>query len=219
MTYKEYKNLFKEITKKVKKKLSKSPACHDWDHTERVLRNSQKICEVENKSDRKVVEIAALLHDIARGSDMYRKKRKCHAAEGAIIAKRILSEYCSNKNFIERVCLCVKRHRFRGDDAPQSLEEKIVYDADKLDSLGAVGIGRAFHFSGRIGSRLHNEESIALNSKSYSNEDTAFREYLVKMRGLPQKMLTKTGKKLALRRAKIMKKFFEELNNEVFGNE
>ncbi|HOK04922.1 MAG TPA: hypothetical protein PLN24_06695, partial [Victivallales bacterium] len=101
----------------------------------------------------------------------------------------------------------------------QSIEEKIVYDADKLDSLGAIGIGRAFHFAGRIGARLHNTEQEALSSNSYTKEDTAYREYLIKMRHIPEKMLTKTGKKIALKRLKFMKLFFEKLNKEFSGNE
>ncbi|HRR07030.1 MAG TPA: HD domain-containing protein, partial [Victivallales bacterium] len=139
MKDKKYKNFFKDITKKVKKILTKSPACHDWDHTKRVLRNSQIICKSEKKADSQIVEIASLLHDIARTNDMNREKRKCHAQNGAIIAKKILSEYnFLDRNFINKVVLCVKRHRYRGKERPQSIEEKIVYDADKLDSLGAI---------------------------------------------------------------------------------
>ncbi len=195
--------------------LSSAPGCHDWDHTARVLRNSQEICLKERNADRRVVEIAALLHDIARGGDMHKKGRSCHAASGAAMARDILGGFkFLAEEFIEKACLCVRRHRFRGDDAPVSIEEKIVYDADKLDSLGAVGVGRAFHFAGRIGARLHNSGPEALGAESYSREDTAYREYLVKMRRLPEKMLTRTGRRLAIGRARFMEKFFEELQKE-----
>ncbi len=214
MNDKNYKKLFLKISTIVKKKLSDAPGCHDWDHTLRVLRNSQLICDGE-VADRRVVEIGALLHDIARGEDLASKGQECHAQLGAKIAKNILEKFpVLAPDFREKVRLCVRRHRFRGNDAPLSIEEKIVFDADKLDSLGAVGIGRAFHFAGRIGARLHNNAKKALASSSYSRNDSAYREYLVKMRDLPKKMLTKTGKKLAIRRGFFMKKFFEEMENE-----
>ncbi len=215
MNHTTYKKLFSKISAVAEKKLSNNPGCHDWDHTARVLRNSQIICRGERRADKKVVEIASLLHDISRSSDMHGKGKKCHALSGAKIARKILEKISFlNGEFVDKVCLCVKRHRFRGDDPPISIEEKIVYDADKLDSLGAVGIGRAFHFAGRIGARLHNTEKEALESSSYSRNDSAYREYLVKMRYLPSKMLTKTGRKLAKRRADYMKKFFEEMERE-----
>ena len=101
-----------------------------------------------------------------------------------------------------------------GKNAPQNLIEKIVYDADKLDSIGAVGVGRAFHFAGRIGAKLHNTSEAALNSEAYSEEDSAYREYLVKLRSVPERMLTVTGRKLAEDRSAFMHEFFRRMNEE-----
>jgi uncharacterized protein len=97
------------------------------------------------------------------------------------------------------------------------LEEQIIYDADKLDSIGAVGIGRAFHFAGREGAKLHNSAEAALNSAAYSREDSAYREYLVKLRHIPERMLTVAGRELAIERAAFMDQFFQRLNHEIFG--
>jgi len=113
----------------------------------------------------------------------------------------------------------VRRHRYRGRFAPQTIEEKIIYDADKLDSLGCIGIGRAFHFAGRIGARLHNTEDEAVNSLAYSHEDSAYREYLVKLRHVPEKMLTQSGREMAKERAVRMHDFFDRLNQEVYGSQ
>ena len=90
----------------------------------------------------------------------------------------------------------------------------IVFDADKLDSLGAAGIGRAFLFAGRENARLHNTAAEALAAEAYSKEDTAYREYLVKLRYLPRKMRSEAGRKIAVERAAFMADFFERLDKE-----
>ena len=97
---------------------------------------------------------------------------------------------------------------------PETLAEKIVYDADKLDSTGAFGIARAFHFAGRIGACLHNTAEEAVNSSAYGKNDSAYREYLVKLRHLPGKMLTGSGRELAKERSAFMDEFFARLNLE-----
>ena len=109
----------------------------------------------------------------------------------------------------------VKRHRFRRGEAPDTLEAKILYDADKLDSLGAVGLGRAFLFAGHCNARLHNTENEALSAPPYSREDTAYREYLVKLRFVPEKMFTAEGKKIAAEKLQFMQEFFSVLESEI----
>jgi uncharacterized protein len=214
MEDKKYDEFFLNLVSLVKEEFRNAPGCHDWDHTERVLRNSQIICAGE-KADPQIVETAVLLHDISRPDEMKKKGGVCHAEAGAARAEKILRKFGLEESFVRRVRLCVANHRYRGKNTPETIEEKIVYDADKLDSIGATGVGRAFHFAGRIGARLHNTEEEALRAKSYSREDSAYREYLVKLRHVPEKMLTKTGRKLARRRASFIKKFFDEINREM----
>jgi uncharacterized protein len=166
-----------------------------------------------------IVEAAALLHDIGRVEELKQNGKICHANLGFEIAPGILRE-CGfeDEEIIAKVSECVRRHRFRGkSEKPETIEQKIIFDADKLDSIGAIGVGRAIHFSGRIGSRLHNTEKEALDSDAYSGEDSAYREYLVKLRHIPDRMFTETGRKLALKRAESMHLFFDTLNNEVYG--
>jgi len=101
---------------------------------------------------------------------------------------------------------------------PQTLEAKILYDADKLDSIGAVGIGRAFLFAGQTGARLHNESDVdILACKPYSKEDTAYREFKFKMSKIKDRMLTPEGKRLAAERHNFMEVFFERLERETKG--
>ena len=103
--------------------------------------------------------------------------------------------------------------------APVSLEAKIIFDADKLDSLGAVGIGRAFLFAGEVGARLHNTAAEAKKAAPYSGGDTAFREYQVKLRNLPRRMKTPEGRRMGRERAAFMEGFFRRLTAETKGVE
>lgn len=214
-----YQKTFEKLSKKVCEILKNSPRCHDWEHTLRVLNNARMIGGKEKKCDMRVVEIGALFHDIARADELAIKGKICHAKKGAKLTEEILKSDGLNEELIEKVVKCVRRHRYRGKEFPVSIEEKIIYDADKLDSLGAIGIGRAFLFAGRIGAKVHNTPQEAVNSKSYSENDTAYREYLVKLKYLPSKMMTASGKKIAQKRLNYMKSFFNKLDSEIFGKE
>ena len=202
----------------VRERLAGAPACHDADHTFRVLHNAMEIAGRETGVDLAVITAAALLHDLGRAEEMAQQGKVCHAMLGAELAPRMLHE-CgfTDPTFIAHVAGCVRTHRFRGEMSPATLEAKVIYDADKLDSIGAIGIGRAFHFAGRIGARVHNRADEALAGASYGREDSAYREYLVKLRKVKDGMLTVAGRELAAARAARMEQFFAALNEEVFG--
>lgn len=207
-----------KLTEYVKQVLGDAPGCHDFAHTSRVLHNALLLAEYEKVEDVELIKVAALLHDIARPEEMKVSGAVCHATIGAERVPEILRKFgWEDECFIQNVAEMVRKHRYRGNDIPETLEEKIIFDADKLDSVGTVGIGRAFHFAGHIGAKLHNKREEALGSGSYSLEDSAYREYLVKLRKIPERMLTATGKKVAEKRAEFMDVFFERLNMEVFG--
>ena len=212
-----FKNKTKKLNKKVRERLKVSPRCHDWEHTLRVIHNTEVIMVGEKDVDRQVVFLGALLHDIARADEIAIQGKQCHATRGAELAKKILKKEEFNKKFRKKVVMCVKRHRYRSSDEPITVEEKIVYDADKLDSVGAVGVGRAFLFAGNVGAKVHNTAEDALNSQAYSENDTAYREFLVKQQHIPGKMLTVTGRKIALERVKFMETFFDKLNGEIYS--
>jgi uncharacterized protein len=128
-----------------------------------------------------------------------------------------LNEFKLDSEIIEKVVHCIETHRFRGTKIPISKEAKVLFDADNLDSIGAVGIGRAFLFAGEIGAKLHDRNVDIEKTESYSKDDTAYREYLVKLKKVKDRMLTKEGKRMAEERHKFMEEFFERLNNEVVG--
>ena len=210
--------LWDRVFERVRRELGDAPGCHDFAHTLRVLKNAERIAAEEPGCDLNAVRFGALLHDVARPEELASDGGLCHAALGAEKSRRILQEEgCTDTAFMDHVSAIVRTHRYRGNLKPASLEARIVYDADKLDSLGAFGVARAFHFAGRIGACLHNSEQEALTSKSYSDQDSAYREYLVKLRGLPEHLLTDSARRFAADRAAFMRAFFDRLNEEQEG--
>ncbi|MCX7591286.1 MAG: HD domain-containing protein [Kiritimatiellae bacterium] len=214
-----YRKLLPKLRSEVRRLLATAPGCHDWDHTVRVWRMARHLARCAH-ADITIVEYAALLHDIGRQAEMTDRGRICHAAAAASLIPGILGHLgIHDKEFINRVVDCVRTHRYRrnGQIAPVSLEAKVLYDADKLDSIGAIGIARAFHFAGEIGARVHNRRSEAVASRAYSREDTGYREFLVKLRHVRGTMKTPEGKRLAAVRHRFMADFFRQLDYEVRG--
>jgi len=164
---------------------------HQDDHVMRVKRLALYIAEREG-GDADVVRVAAELHDICRDEPD-------HAKRGAEKAREILKSRGYDADFVERVCHCIESHSFSGNVYPETLEAKILSDADKLDAVGAVGVARAFMFSGE-------------NDRDIESTLRHFEEKLLKLRDL---MHTKTARKIAERRHKFMEDFYRRLRDEI----
>lgn len=208
--------LFERIEAEAKKFFQSARGSHDWDHTGRVLQLCLRIGRKE-KADLDILKLAALLHDIGRAEEDQSNGKICHSRAGATMARNVLEAYGVEQDTIDRVIHCIQTHRFRKRAVPTSKEAKILFDADKLDSIGAVGIGRAFLFAGEVGARLHNNEIDVRKTKPYTKEDTAYREYLVKLRKIKDRLFTKEGKKIGRERHRFMVEFFKRLNRETDG--
>ena len=189
---------------------------HDWDHTRRVAALCEHIGRVE-QADLKVLCIAAYLHDIGRCHQDRSNGVHCHAAEGARMAAEILEELPLSASEKENIIHCVRSHRFRENHAPATLEARVLFDADKLDAIGAVGVARAYLFAGEIGACLHNPDIDVTEAPAYSENDTGYREYLVKLRHIHTRMLTDEGRRLAAERHAYMESFFERFISEIEG--
>jgi len=189
---------------------------HGPDHSERVLSLALAIGR-QMKARLAIIAPAALLHDIGRKEESLSRGRICHAQRGAELAATLLKELSYGEDELEAVCHCIRTHRFRNAHQPESLEAKILFDADKLDSIGAIGIGRAFLFAGQIGARLHNPGQDPFSTLPYSLEDTAYREFRVKMSKVRHQMLTPVGLQLAEQRHAFMETFFDQLTRETNG--
>ncbi len=189
---------------------------HGPDHSERVYQMALRLGR-EMNADLEILAAAALLHDIGRGKESSSKGTVCHATHGAEMAAAILQELAYQPEAIRRICHCIRSHRYRGTCSPETLEARILFDADKLDSIGAIGIGRAFLFAGQIGACLHNPELDPHAIESYSDQDTAYREFQVKMSRVRNQLLTPAGSRIAEDRHRFMEVFFDQLNREIYG--
>jgi uncharacterized protein len=194
----------------------RSRESHSWDHTLRVARLCERIGASEN-ADRNVLLTAAYLHDIGRQAQDESSGMICHAVEGARMAEPILRPLPLSDDRKTNILHCIRAHRFRGQDIPQTLEARILFDADKLDAIGAVGIARAFQFAGEVGARLHSWEIPVEMTLPYGENDTGYREYVVKLSKIKNRMLTQTGRHLAYERHEFMVKFFERFLKEHEG--
>jgi len=189
---------------------------HAWDHTVRVYDLCLRIGRRE-KADLEILKLAALLHDVGREEEDRSNGRVCHARKSAELARRILRKHGIGRGRSVRVIRCIETHRFRGRRVPDSVEGKVLFDADKLDSIGAVGIGRAFLFAGEVGARLHDPDIRLDETRPYTREDTAYREFLVKLSKIKGRMFTREGRRIARERHRFMVEFFDRLNRETTG--
>lgn len=192
---------------------AENEAAHDFDHALRVTKLALHLGQVE-KADLELLVLAGILHDTARHEQEL--TGICHAKRGAEIAGDILEGLGYNHERTKIIQEMIRTHRFRDNAIPSTLEAKILYDADKLDAIGAIGIGRAYSLGGFRGQKLYTAESDPAQNDKTRNYSPV-REYHFKLRKIVDKMLTPSGKKLAVHRHEFMEKFFLELEAEVAG--
>lgn len=208
--------LEKKLKKLARNVLKNSGGCHDWDHTERVVNLCKHIGKYE-MANMKILISAAILHDIGRVEEKKSNWKLDHALEGAKMAKPILIELGFAHEEIDHIIYCIKSHRFKGKKIPGTTEARVLFDSDKLDAIGAIGIGRAFVFSGELGARVHHPKITVENSSEYSKDDTAYRHFLEKLSMVKDRLFTAEGKKIAQGRHEFMENFFKRINAEALG--
>ena len=185
----------------------KASGSHDWDHTLRVFRLCEMMGPAEN-ADMDVLGAAAYLHDIGRALQDASNGAICHAEKGAQMAGPMVEALPLSKKQKQNIIHCIRSHRFRNHHKPATTEAKVLFDADKLDAVGAVGVARAFLFAGEVGARLHNPDLDAESTRPYSVDDTGYREFKVKLCKIKDRMLTAEGRKWARERHAFMDDFF-----------
>jgi len=189
---------------------------HDWEHTLRVHALCRHIGPKEG-ADMRVLEAAAYLHDIGRADQDAVNGSLCHAAQGAARARAIVDPLPIAAAVKDNIVHCVRAHRFRDDYAPATVEARVLFDADKLDAIGAVGVARAYLFAGELGACLHNPNLPPEQACSYSRDDTGYREFVVKLSKIKDRILTGEGRRLAEERHRFMTSFFERFLEEYAG--
>lgn len=202
----------------VKKELQGAETGHDWWHIERVWNNAKLISQNESVNIF-IVELAALLHDIADA--------KFHDGDenaGPEKAKNILETFFVKKEIITHVENIIRNISFRGGNFSQgfhSPELAVVQDADRLDALGAIGIARAFNYGGFKNREMYNPSvlpDMEMTKDAYKKSTApTINHFYEKLLLLKDRMNTATGRKLAEERHRFMEIFLEEFYKELGG--
>jgi uncharacterized protein len=205
-----------DLIKRARALYTGTDTAHDFDHVMRVLTLVRRIGPAEGANMR-LLEVATLLHDIARTDEVERGVD--HAQVGAERAHAIVQEWGYTPAEAEAIARIIAAHRFRNESPPQTVEEKVLYDADKLDAIGAIGVGRAFAYAGRTGQRLWSEVPADARATQLVNpkKHSPSIEFAVKLSRLAAALHTKTARAIAQERHAFMVAFFERLDDEIAG--
>ncbi|MEW5717654.1 MAG: HD domain-containing protein [Chloroflexota bacterium] len=192
-------------------------SAHDFDHVLRVLALAERLARAEG-ADLEIVRAAALLHDITR-ADEDAGRGGDHAQTAAARAREILLARGITPERADAVAHAIAAHRFRGAIAPRTLAAKILFDADKLDSIGAIGVARAYAVSGALNQRLWSEvaPNAVATREQHNSSHTAAAEFVVKLSKVRERIFTATARQIAEERHAFMAEFFARLEREVKG--
>ncbi|MEL7626273.1 MAG: HD domain-containing protein [Anaerolineaceae bacterium] len=194
---------------------------HSFEHVLRVKKMAERIGKAEG-ADLEIIEAAAYLHDSRgaspEGTDGARKEHHIASAE---FAGEVLAEKGWPQERIEAVQHCIRAHRYRHNgERPETLEAKCLFDADKLDVLGAVGAARTIAYAVLAGQPVLSEPSqqfLETGKKEPGEPHSSYHEYLFKLRKVKDKLFTKTGKTIAADRDAFLSEFYERLLAEYLG--
>jgi uncharacterized protein len=198
-----------------------SDPVHGFDHILRVYRMAERLA-TEEGADLEIVRAAVLLHD-AQGSQTEggEKGREDHHQASSEFAREILEDEGWSQDKIAAVQHCIRAHRFRDNtEQPGSLEAKILFDADKLDVIGAVGVARTIAFDVVVNQPIYVEPStrfMETGEKEPGEPHSSYHEYLFKLSKIKDRLYTRTARELAEDRHSFMDEYFARLGAEERG--
>ena len=202
----------------VKKRLENTESGHDWFHIERVYKNALLIAK-EETCNTEVVQLAALLHDIADSKFHYGDE-----TIGPKVALEFLTKENIAEEIISHVVAIIENISFKGGNFEQNFHSKeleIVQDADRLDAIGAIGIARTFNYGGFKNRDIYDPQilpNLSMSKEEYKNSTApTINHFYEKLLLLKDKMNTETGKKIAQKRHDFMESYLEQFYNEWNG--
>lgn len=190
---------------------------HDFHHVQRVVNLARRITAGEQDVDMEMVGLIAALHDV---DDRKLSPQTCENLDNA---RRFLTDNGVGADRIQVILHGIRQISFKGTDSvsPDTLEAKIVQDADRLDAMGAIGIGRAFAFGGSRGRSMYDPEQppkLHMDAETYAkNQGPTINHFYEKLLLLKDMMNTETGKAMALHRHGYMEQFLDEFYQEWDG--
>ena len=191
---------------------------HGFDHIQRVYRMAERLARAEG-ADLEIVRAAALLHD-SQGSDPNSGERLSHHEASARFAKIVLESENWPEERILAVQNCIRGHRYRGgaENLPQTIEAKVIFDADKLDVLGAIGVARTIGYAIQAGQPIYAEPSkqfLESGQKLDGEPHSSYHEYLFKLRKVKDRLFTVSALAIAGERDRFLTAFYEQLQAEL----
>lgn len=193
---------------------------HAFDHIERVYVMAERLAQAEG-ADLDIVRAAALLHD-ALGTTPGQDSRVSHHEDSSEFAAEILSAEGWDSHKIAAVQHCIRSHRFRLGETPQTIEACVLFDADKLDVLGAVGIARVIGYAVLAGQPIYATPSqlfIQTGKGEPGEPHSAYHEYVFKLQKIKQRLYTPTAKAIAEKRDTYIRDYFNRLMDEISGTQ
>jgi uncharacterized protein len=210
--------VLKKTADHVRELLAADSSGHDWWHIQRVWNNALHLAQRE-KADSFVVQLAALLHDIADW--------KFHGGDETLGPQRAaawLSGLGIDAATIDHVCEIIRGLSFKGAGVAtpmRTLEGQVVQDADRLDAIGAIGIARAFAYGGHAGRAMHNPDIPMEQHDSFAaykkNSGPTINHFYEKLLLLKDRMNTPSGRQLAESRHQFMEQFLDRFYAEWNG--
>jgi uncharacterized protein len=208
--------LLDDLEKEVEKMLAGREPGHDFSYIQRVFKSAKQIGEVEG-ADMQVLLASALLHDIVvypKGSE----NRSKSADASAKLAEKMLGDRGWPRDTIDKVSYCIKMHSYSKNMTanPDTLEAKILQDADRLDALGAIGIARTFSVGGSEMRKFYNpDDPFCKTSRKPDDLRWTIDHFKAKLLKLEHTMHTAEGKKEAQQRTRFMEVFLSQLEKEI----
>ena len=193
-------------------------SAHDIEHIYRVLYNALTIAgKQKQKINYDVLITACLLHDIGRETQN-KDPSKCHAEVGSLMAEKYLINNNWQKETVEHIKNCISSHRFRGNNYPETIEAKILFDSDKLDVIGLLGIARTLLYQGNNGIALYQIKDDKIIIDKENDNETFFSEYEFKLSKLYNKFYTKEAEIIAGKYQEDAKYFVKNLSRQIINS-
>ncbi|GAB4580151.1 MAG: HD domain-containing protein [Anaerolineales bacterium] len=192
---------------------------HGFDHVLRVYKMAEKLARIEG-ADLEIVRAAALLHDAEGSTPDNENNRATHHEASASFAREILQTEGWSEVQITAVEHCIRAHRYRTTETPQTLEAKVLFDADKLDVLGAFGAARTIAYAAQANQPIFAKPSAqfeATGKKEPGEPHSSYHEYLFKLRRVKDRLFTSEAKRIAEARHTFLVAFYAQILSEAEG--
>lgn len=207
-------NLEKALFRALQSQQTEHDASHDVFHARRVKQNALAIANREGRGDHQVLIAAAYLHDLVNVPKNAPNRAEASKLS-AVAAHPILVKLNFSEPDITAIQHCIEAHSFSANIEPTTLEAQILQDADRLESLGALGIARTFYIAAKLDSELFDGEDPFAKNRTLDDKRFAIDHFKIKLLTLADTMKTDSGKAIAHERTTIMRTFLAALADEI----